>query len=196
MGKKKHITRIESLFERSPVVRFSSIEKIIKDKKNIKQYTKQFIRNQLSRGKIKQLTKGFYTIHEDPSLIIYCFKPAYFGLQNALSYHNLWEQETIPLLLTTRKIRQGIRHVFGLNVMLRRISSKYFFGFEYQQDGDFYFPVSDIEKTLIDMAYYRQYLDKETLREFRKRIDKKKLKEYLKKYPKRLRKKVSGLMRM
>lgn len=196
MGKRKHIERIEALFKKSPIVSFSSIERIIKDKKNVKQYTKQFIRNQVLQGKIKPLTKGFYTIHEETSLIVFCFKPSYLGLQDALSIHNLWEQETNPVIITTRKVRQGLRKVFGNNFVLHRISPKYFFGFEYMQNGDFYFPVSDIEKTLIDLVYYRMYINPETLQEFRNRIDKKKLREYLKVYPERLRKRVNGLMKM
>lgn len=53
------------------------------------------------------------------------------GLQDALSIHNLWEQETIPIIIITRKIRQGIRKVLDLNVLIRRIDKKYFFGFDY-----------------------------------------------------------------
>lgn len=188
MGKKIHITKIEELFDKSPVVSFNSIERIIKNKKNIKQYTKQFVRGQLKKGKIKRLAKGYYTKHDNIALSVFCFKPAYFGLQDAMSTHNLWEQEAIPIILTIRKVRQGIRQILGLNVMIRRIDKKYFFGFDYMKDGDFYFPVSDVEKTFIDMIYFKQYLSEETLNEFRERIDLRKLRSYLKNYPMRFRK--------
>ena len=192
MGKKKYITRIEELFNKSPVVSFNSIEKIIRNKKNVKQYAKQFVRNQLAKGRIKRLAKGYYSKHDDIGLTVFCFKPAYFGLQDALSVHNLWEQEAIPIILTLRKVRQGIRQILGLNVMIRRIDKKYFFGFEYMKNGDFYFPYSDIEKTFIDMVYFREYLSEETLEDFREKIDLKKLKNYLARYPKRFRKMVLG----
>ena len=45
MGKKKYLNKIRDLFEKSPVVTFDSIKRIVKDKKNVKQYTKQIIRN-------------------------------------------------------------------------------------------------------------------------------------------------------
>ena len=170
MGKKKHISRIEELFEDSPVVSFNSIQRIINNKKRIKQYTKQFIRNQLASGKIKRLAKGYYTKHDNIILSVFCFKPAYLGLQDALSFHNLWEQETIPVILSARKLRPGIRKIMRLNVMIRRINSKYFFGFEYQKDGDFYFPYSDIEKTFIDMIYFKQPLDEEVIDNFKEKI--------------------------
>lgn len=185
---------MRGFFRESPVVSIHSLKSFIK-KKN-KQYIYLAISNLLKKGEIKQLTKGFYTIHEETSLIVFCFKPSYLGLQDALSIHNLWEQETNPVVITTRKVRQGLRKVLGNNFMLHRISPKYFFGFEYKQYGDFYVPVSDIEKTLIDLAYYRQYIDPVTLREFRKRIDKKKIKEYLHAYPPRFQKRVAALAKV
>ena len=129
-------------------------------------------------------------------LSVFCFKPAYIGLQDALSFHNLWEQETIPIILTTRKLRQGIRKILGLNVMIRRIGSKYFFGFEYQKDGDFYFPYSDIEKTFIDMIYFKENISEEVIAEFKKRLDKNKLKRYLKIYQKKTREKANLILKI
>lgn len=196
MGKQKHLARIMDLFKKSPVVNFSSVERIVKNEKNVKQYTKQLIRNLIKQGRINKITKGYYSIHDDPSLIVFCFKPSYLGLQNALSFHNLWEQETNPVIITTRNIRKGIRVVFGRNVIMRRIDRKYIFGFELYLDGDFYLPYSDIEKTFIDMVYFKQPLDKEIIREFKKKIDKKKLGDYLKRYPKRFRDRFMKIARL
>jgi predicted transcriptional regulator of viral defense system len=195
MGKKKHQKKINSLFEKSPIVSFSSISRIIRDKKKIKQYSKQLIRNLLLKGEIKRLTKGYYTQHDDPSLAVFCFKPSYLGLQDALSVHNLWEQETVPVIITSRKVRQGIRKILELNVLIRRIAGKYFFGVEYIKQGDFYFPYSDIEKTFIDMLYFKENLDKETLQNIKKRANKNKLNSYLKKYPKEFQKRVLGVLK-
>ena len=183
MGKIIYINKIREFFKENPVVSIGSLKKYIRKKD--KSYIYLLISNLLKKGEIKKITKGFYTIYEDPSLLVFCLKPSYLGLQNALSYHNLWEQETNPVVITVKKVRRGVRKVFGNNAVVRNIDKKYFFGFEYQKDGDFYYPYSDIEKTLIDMLYYRQYLDKELLKEFKKRADRNKLRNYLKKYPKR-----------
>ncbi len=196
MGKQKHLSRVISLFKESPVVSFNSIELIVKNKKNVKQYTKQLIRNLIKQGKIKKLAKGVYTSRDELSLSVFCFKPSYLGLQNAMSFHNLWEQETNPVVLTTRNVREGVRVVFDRNAVIKRIDKKYIFGFEYYKDGDFYFPYSDIEKTFIDMVYFRQPLDKEAIREFKRKIDKKKFNSYLKRYPKRFRERVVSLMKI
>lgn len=183
MGTKKYQQRVEELFKKSPVVSYKSIEKIIKSKKNVKQYTKQLIRNLLLKEKIKKLTKGYYTLFDESSLCVFCFKPAYLGLQDALSFHNLWEQETIPIIITSRKIVPGIRKVIGGNVLVRRINKKYLFGFDYFPQKDIYLPYSDIEKTFIDMIYFKEKIDKETIKTIIKKINVKKLNSYLKYYP-------------
>lgn len=186
MGVIYYQKEIQTLFQKSPVVDFDSIERIIhaKDKK-VKQYAKLLIHNLLSQGKIKRLTKGYYSLSDDPSLLVFCMKPAYLGLQDALSAHNLWEQETISVIITTRNVRQGIRQVCGANVLIRRIEQNYYFGVDYIQQGDFYFPYSDIEKTLIDMVYFKQPLSSSVLRRMKKKVDKKKLRLYLSHYPKK-----------
>jgi len=183
MGKKKYLDKIQELLRKSPVVDADSIIRIVRSGKNVKQYHKQLIRNLVIGGKIKRLAKGCYTAHEDTSLAVFCFKPAYLGLQDALSIHNLWEQETIPVIITVRKVRNGIRSISGANALIRRIDKKYFFGYAYIKQGDFYFPVSDVEKTFIDMVYYNENISNELVASIKKRIDRKKLKSYLKRYP-------------
>lgn len=190
MGKSKYIDDINKLFEKSPVIDFSSIQRIVNDKKNVKQYTRHLIRNLLLKNKINRISRGFYTKYNDPSLLLFCFKNAYLGLQDSLSFHNLWEQETIPVIITSDKVRTGIRKVFESNVLVRRINSKYFFGFKYFKCGRFYFPYSDIEKTFIDMIYFNENVEEDVLKEIKKTIDNKKLKKYLKNYPKIFREKV------
>jgi predicted transcriptional regulator of viral defense system len=195
MGKIKYLKEIEELFKKSPVVSFSSMERIVRKKRKVKQYAKQIVRNLIKKNKIKRLTKSFYTAYEDPSLAVFCFKPAYLGLQDALSFHNLWEQETIPVIITAKKARTGIRKILGANVLIKRLDKKYLFGFDYHKHGDFYLPYSDIEKTLIDMVYFKELLDKEIIDNIKKRIVMKKLKNYLKAYPLIIRKRVDKIFK-
>ncbi len=189
MGKVKYLDKIREFFKESPVVDIGSLRRFLGRKQN-KDYIYTVVNNLIKRKEIEVLTKGYYTIHDEISLIVFCFKPSYLGLQDAMSLHNLWEQETVPIVLTTRRVRTGIRRVMGMNVLIRRLDRKYFFGFDYYKSGDFYFPYSDIEKTFIDMIYFRQYMDKEVVRVFRRKIDREKLEGYLEKYPARFRKKV------
>ena len=190
MGKEKYLRDVEALFSKSPVVSYSSIEKVVTHRNKVKEYVKRLIHYLTVSGRIKRLAKGCYTELDDVSLAVFCFKPAYFGLQDALSYHNLWEQETIPVIITSRKVRPGIRTVLGKNALVRRILRKYFFGIEYMRQGKIVFPYSDVEKTFIDMAYFKEKLSEELLVVFKERISYKKLKAYLKFYPKRFRERV------
>ncbi len=196
MGKIKYIKDIRKFFKENPVIDINSIKTFIKKKD--KKYVYLLISNLLKNGEIRRITKGYYSTYDDPALIVSCFKPCYLGLQNALSFHNLWEQETNPVVITSCNIREGLRKVFGKNVIVKRINPKYMFGFEYSkyalEDRDIYLPYSDVEKTFIDMVYFRQPIDDENIASFREKISRKKLREYLKRYPLRFQKKV--LMRL
>ncbi|MBS3159727.1 hypothetical protein J4436_02980 [Candidatus Woesearchaeota archaeon] len=174
MGKIKY--NIEEFIKKTPIFDINSLKKLSNDK-----YVYLLLNKLLKKGKIKRLTRGYYTIHDDPSLLVFCFKQAYLGLQDAMSLHNLWEQETIPIIITTQKVRTGLRNVNGNNVLIKRIDKTLFFGFDYYKQGEFYLPYSDKEKTVIDMAYFKQNF------KINKKLDKKKLEEYLKKYSKEFR---------
>jgi len=191
MGKSKHLERIRNLFEKSLLVDFGSIERIVRfeRKKHKSNYAKLIVHNLLKSGEIKKVTKGYYTKYNDNSLIVLCF-PAYLGLQSALSLYNLWEQETIPIVITSKKVRVGIRKVLGGNVLVRSTKKEFMFGISYLDDGGFYLPYSDIEKTFIDMFLFKQKINEDVLRKFQNRISEKKLRKYLKGYNEKLRKKV------
>ncbi len=194
MGVIKYKLDIEKLFAKSVIVTNNSISRIIGKKKN-KNYTKRIINYLIKKGDIKRITKGYYTNRNDNSISVLCFQPAYLGLQDALSFYNLWEQETIPVIITTKNIRTGIRKILGKNVLLRKVDKRYFFGYEYHEYDNLALPYSSIEKTFIDLIYFKQSLDEEVIKNIKKKIDIKKLNLYLKKYPKKFRRKVEKCMR-
>lgn len=194
MGKIKYKSEIESLFKKSPIVTHNSLSRIIMHNHGSPTYAKRMINYMLKNGAIKRLAKGCYTSRDDISLAVFCFQPAYLGLQDALSFHNLWEQETVPIILTSRNIRPGIRIILERNVIIRKIEKKYLFGMAYHQYENVAIPYSDVEKTFIDMVHFKQPLDKEVIKNFKERINKTKLKEYLKKYSPLFRKKVRHLL--
>ena len=192
MGKQIHIRKIEALFDKSPVVDFKSLERIVGIGKN-SSYAKLLVHNLLKKEKIKKIGKGIYTKHDEISLAVFAYKPAYLGLQCALSHHKIWEQETIPIIITTRKVRRGLRSVMGGNILIRNIDKRHFFGIEYLEEANFYIPYSNLEKTFIDMVAFNQKIDAKALEKIKNKINKKKLLIYLKKYPLRLRERVMKL---
>ncbi|OYT65250.1 hypothetical protein B6U74_03875 [Candidatus Bathyarchaeota archaeon ex4484_205] len=186
MGKTKYLKEIEEFFRKTPVVATRDIKVFVKNTG----YSYLLVHNLVKTGRIKRVTKGFYSIYDDPVVAVFCFKPAYIGLQDALSFHNLWEQETATIIVTGKRIRTGIRRIFGVNVVVRRIKPIYIFGFDTIRYGEFFIPVSDIEKTLIDFIYFNEPIREDVLRELRRRLDQRKLAEYLKAYPDRVRRRV------
>lgn len=194
MGKIKYIKDIRDFFKKNIIVDLNSLKKFILQKKGNEKYIYLIINQMIKKGEINRITKGYYSIYKDPILAVFSFKPSYIGLQSALSIHNLWEQETMPIIITIKKIRQGVREINVNNILLHRISSKYFFGIDYVKENDFYIPVSDIEKTFIDLIYYKQKINKELLKNFKREINCIKLKHYIKKYPKRFSSKVMSII--
>jgi len=190
MGKIIYLNKIREFLKTTPIFRAKDIELIVKNKN----YSYVILHNLLKKGEIKRVKKGWYSIYEDPIVSVFCFKPAYIGLQEALSFHELWEQETNVILVTTRKVRIGIRKIFDNNVILHRIKQKYFFGYDYLKYENFFIPISDIEKTLIDLVYFNEIPDKKVLKEIKKKVNKGKLKAYLENYPFKFREKVYKLI--
>jgi predicted transcriptional regulator of viral defense system len=188
--KGKHVERVREYLRRTPVASMNSISALVPDRN----YAHVLMSHLLERGEVRRITTGYYTVYEEPSLLVYCLRPAYIGLQDAMSFHELWEQETNPVVVTARKVRPGVRKVFGQNVVVRRISPEHFFGYDYLASGDFLLPVSDVEKTFIDMVYFRE-MRRDIVDGFRERIDREKLGRYLKKYRVGFRRRVVGLLR-
>jgi len=194
MGKLKYLDNVGFLFDRSIVVDAKSIAMIVKRKRVVEGYAKQLIRNLLLKNKINKLAKGCYTKFDDPSLVVFCLNPAYLGLQDALSMHGLWEQETVPVVITARNARQGIRNVLGNNVLVRRLNKKYFFGYDFLSVGGFDLPYSDLEKTFIDMIYFKVKIRDDVLKKIVEKLDRRKLDAYLKFYPVKIRERVNKLI--
>lgn len=159
------------------------------------EYLDQLLHNLVKQNKIIRITNGSYTFNKDLMVSGFAYSPFYYGLQEALSLRNLWEQETNPIIITTNKIKPGIKTIQGSNILLRRIDCKYFFGFDFIKYYDMEIPVSDYEKTLIDFVYYNEPLSKEVINDLKKKIDKKKLEKYLSIYSKSTRNKVLSLIK-
>ena len=173
---------------KTPAFRAQDVGMIVGDRG----YASLLLHNLAKRGEVKRITKGWYTVHDDPVVTVFAFRPAYIGLQEALSLRGLWEQETNVVLLTALRARTGVRSMMGSTVVVHRLSSKYVFGFDYVAYGDFILPVSDLEKTLIDLVYFNEVPGAGVMRKVSKGVDERKLRSYLRNYPKAVRSRISG----
>ena len=151
----------------------------------------QLVLNNLVRsGRIYRITRGQYTFYDEVQYVGFAFRPFYYGLQDALSIRNLWEQETNPVIITPRRVRSGILTFLGRNYVIRWIERSMFFGYSLVEYGDFFIPVADAEKILIDMVYYHEFLPEEVKNEILRAVNKKKLQEYILMLPDYMKKRV------
>jgi predicted transcriptional regulator of viral defense system len=192
MGKIKYLREIEEFISKSKVFTVKDIKRLILLKKANPDYAYLMLHNMAKRGNINRVINGYYSKYDDPMLITYCIKPSYIGLESALSIHGLWEQETNAVLLTPLRVRSGIRQVLGANIVVHSLNKKYFFGFDYVDYYEFKIPLSDIEKTFIDMIFYGHYMGDDLLKVFKKKLDRNKLEGYLKHYGNRFVNKVKS----
>lgn len=153
-------------------------------------YVGVLLNHLMKRKEIHRVAKGIYSFRSDPNIIAFAIQLSYFGLQDALSLHGLWQQQTIPILITSRKIRNGFRTVLGSRVLIKRIKRSMFFGIQMLKYTDFWVPVSDPEKTLIDFFYFNQPLEKNILKKLLEKSSRSKMREYLKRVPKKTRQKI------
>lgn len=111
-----------------------------------------------AKGKLFAVAKGRYTMSSDSAVSGFAFAPFYYGLLYAMSLREMWTQNSRPEIVTLKAVRKGKVHTFNDRrnlVSLHHSTPKHFFGFETLRYGKFSVPVSDPEKTLIDLFYYK-----------------------------------------
>ena len=189
----KYMKEIERQFKsyRYPVFKSYELETFGVGKK----YKKRLIHLMLSNSRINRITKGVYTFHKDVDVVGFAFSPFYYGMEDALSIRGISEQGTNPIIVTTRNVRQGKRSFIGRNYIVRRIPEEHFFGYGMLKHGDFWVPVSDVEKTVIDLVYFDHHITEEHWSEIIKLLDSKKLNEYLQRYKIVFREKVHKMLK-
>jgi len=177
-----HLSKVREFVSKTPVFRARDIELIVGNR----EYSSVLLHNLVRRGEARRMVKGWYASTPDPTFSVYAFRPAYIGLQEALSLRDLWEQETNVVIVTCLTVRPGPREVMGSNVILHRIDKRYFFGFDHIDYGTTSVPVSDLEKTVIDLVYYRELPGRDVLQTLERKVDKRRLGAYLRRYPRKL----------
>lgn len=190
----KYLGELRERFRGAAVFTLSDIRIFLKSKGISRDYLGLMVHNLLASGELKRITRGAYTFRDEAQVVGFAFSPFYYGLQDALSLRNLWEQETNPVVITPRAVRAGLRAFEGVNYLIRRIGRKMFFGFDMLKYWDFWIPVSNPEKTLIDFAYFREPLGKDALKELERRISRPKLLAYLRRSPPYVKKSVGAML--
>ena len=182
----KYAKMFESTFKRVdyPVFTFRDAKLALERKGITGSYLRLMLHKHYASGRIKRITKGVYTFHDDAIVVGFAFQPFYYGLESALSILGVSTQASNNIVMTTRNVRAGIRSFQGRNYKIIRIESRLLFGFSTIKVGDFWVPISDLEKTVIDMLYFKVPIREELYPEISKKLDKRKFEEYLKRFDK------------
>ena len=188
----KYMKEFISHFQDRTVFSIRDAKTFLKQKGISQAYLHLLIHSLLKNGKLKRVNRGVYTFRNELEVAGFAFSPFYYGLHEALSLHNLWGQETNPVIITPRKVRQGVREVMQANIVVRRIDRKMFFGFEMIKHCSLWLPVSTPEKTLIDFVYFREKLPETALQEITSTLGEDILQQYLKKCPVWVKKRVKA----
>ncbi len=174
----KYEKEFSALFVKQHLFTSSDAARVLGRLGATKSYTMLFLHNLVKKNKITRLKKGVFTYQKSEPLIGFAFRPFYYGMEYALTIRNIWTQQANPVIITTTKANPGTREILGTSVMVRRIDHSQFFGFEYMNYGGVFVPVSEPEKILLDLVYFQQKIDPETLVALVRTCDKKKLREY------------------
>ncbi len=192
----KYIGYVRSRFSKVdfPVFMLEDLRLALKSKSIKDDYLRLMVHELCKRGEATRITRGVYTFHDDSAVVGFAFRPFYYGLENALSLHGLSEQGTNFIVMTPRNVRGGVRSFKGRNYRIRRIRPERLFGYQLMRHNGFWIPVSDVEKTVIDMLYFNDMIRDELLPAIAKGVDRNRFASYLQRYDPAFRKKSADFL--
>lgn len=191
----KYAESFFAYFKKFPAFTFNDARLFLLKGGASEDYVRKFVSLMCRSERMYRITKGNYTLYRDMDLVGYPFRPFYYGLGYALTYHGVWEQQANQTVITTMNVRSGTRTIFGLNVIIKRIRKDLFFGYNTTKGEHFGFNVSDLEKTLIDTVYYKMKLEDYVYKNMINKIEGSKLNRYFSRYDENISNKVMKLLK-
>jgi predicted transcriptional regulator of viral defense system len=180
----KYMKQFTEEFSKKPAFGIDEVKAFLGRRNASEGYSKLLIQNLLKSGRIYKITRGAYTFYDEVQYVGFAFLPFYYGLEDALSLRGLWDQETNPVIITPRKVRNGIRQFDFRNYLVRRINRNMFFGYTLLKYEQFYIPVSDVEKTLIDLVYFGIRVPDDVISTMIRKLNRETFNSYLSELPK------------
>ncbi len=189
----KYVEKFIEHFSKTPVFSAKDADRFLIYNGAGSTYTKRFIYIMIKEGRIFRIAKGMYTVYDNAEVIGFAFSPFYYGLLYSLSYYDIWEERANTEIVTTRIVRSGEKKSLDTNISVFRIPRRFFFGYSMVKGDLFYYPISDLEKTFIDIIYFRINIRQETMKKLVSKLNKKKLYKYVSVYPISFRIKVKSI---
>ena len=180
------VNEIKNHFSDYPVFTYRDLRLYFSGKRGIKPSNLTRILSYMkSNDCLYALKKGVYTFKKNDMVSGFAYAPFYYGLLSALTLRELWTQNSRPEIMTIKKVRSNRTPIFDDPkdvIFVHHIPTRYFFGFDVITYGAMKLPVSNPEKTLIDLFYYKVKLPIQNYDGLLRSIDVKKINKYLKAY--------------
>ena len=177
---------------------FNDVRMVLNVKKEISDKTIQVTLSRMIKSKkLYKITKGIFSLEKRDDIAGFAFSPFYYGGLAALMIRDMLDNQVKIEIMTTRRVKRSFVEIYGGDsaVVLHHIPKKYYFGFEDVKYGNLTIPVSNPEKTLIDLFYYRKKLSMQDYAEVLKHIKMGILAKYLKVYDRRTAKAVTDFIK-
>ncbi len=134
-------------------------------------------------GKVYHVSKGKFSITKSAETTGFAYSPFYYGGLSALMIRDLMDDQVKMEVMTTKAVRHRHAVAFGdIGLVVHHLPREYYFGFNDVRYLNYTVPVSDPEKTLIDLLYFRIRPSGYDYYALIKAIDRKKLQSYLNRY--------------
>jgi predicted transcriptional regulator of viral defense system len=137
-------------------------------------------------GRLYRVAKGVFSLRDNAEYTGFAFSPFYYGGLSALMIRDLIDDQVKLEIMTTKTVRKSHMALFdgSVEVILHHVSSARYFGFDMIAYGGIEVPVSNPEKTLIDLFYYGIRLPIQDYSELLRVVSREKVRGYLKVYDK------------
>jgi len=179
---------ISDAFKNFKTFTFNDVRMALTGKKKISDKTIQVTLSRMVKSKkLYKVTKGVFSLEKRDDIVGFAFSPFYYGGVAALMIRDLSDDQVKMEIMTTRRVKRSLVEIYGGDsvVVVHHVPKKYYFGFEDLKYGNLTIPVSNPEKTLIDIFYYKKRLSMQDYAEVLKHIRISILIKYLKVYDKR-----------
>ena len=137
-------------------------------------------------GRLHRVAKGVFSLRDNAEYAGFAFSPFYYGGLSALMIRDLIDDQVKLEIMTTKAVRKSHMALFdgSVEVIMHHISSARYFGFDMVAYGGIEVPVSNPEKTLIDLFYYGIRLSIQDYSELLRTVSRETVRGYLKAYDK------------
>ncbi len=137
-------------------------------------------------GKLYHLSKGKFSFSKSAEIAGFSYSPFYYGGAAALMIRDLIDDQVKMEVMTTKVVRKRNAKILGgTAIIMHHLPRDYYFGFNDVKYLGRTIPVSDPEKTFIDLLYFRIRLSGQDYYPLINAMDGRRLASYLKRYKKR-----------